>query len=124
MPIQLQVFFFFGGIGILAVLFAIFFIPETKQVPIEEIEEVVFNHHWFWKRITHGTKAPIDQRVTSITLSKVGGSRPTLSFVDAHGAGAPGAGLHAPAGAGMHAPAGAGVGGMRPGAGGVGMVGQ
>lgn len=42
----LQVFFFFAGIGVLAVLFAIFLVPETRQVPIEEIEEQVVHRHW------------------------------------------------------------------------------
>lgn len=43
---HLQVFFFFAGIGVLAVLFAIFLVPETRQVPIEEIEERVVHRHW------------------------------------------------------------------------------
>lgn len=42
----LQVFFFFAGIGIIAILFAIFLVPETRQVPIEEIEEMVVHRHW------------------------------------------------------------------------------
>jgi hypothetical protein len=43
---RMQVFFFFAGIGVLAVLFAIFLVPETRQVPIEEIEETVVHRHW------------------------------------------------------------------------------
>lgn len=31
---------------VLAVLFAIFLVPETRQVPIEEIEELVVHKHW------------------------------------------------------------------------------
>jgi hypothetical protein len=46
MVLHLQVFFFFAGIGVLAVLFAIFLVPETRQVPIEEIEERVVHRHW------------------------------------------------------------------------------
>lgn len=41
-----QVFFFFAGIGVIAVLFAIFLVPETRKVPIEEIEELVVHKHW------------------------------------------------------------------------------
>ncbi|KAF6263304.1 general substrate transporter [Scenedesmus sp. NREL 46B-D3] len=40
------VFFFFGGIGLIAILFAILLVPETRQVPIEEIEETVVHRHW------------------------------------------------------------------------------
>jgi hypothetical protein len=42
----LQVFFFFGGIGLIAILFAILLVPETQKVPIEEIEETVVHRHW------------------------------------------------------------------------------
>eukprot|EP00878_Enallax_costatus_P014909 GHUV01015609.1.p1 GENE.GHUV01015609.1~~GHUV01015609.1.p1 ORF type:complete len:409 (+),score=53.56 GHUV01015609.1:908-2134(+) len=52
------VFFFFGGIGIMATLFAIFFIPDTKNVPIEEIEETVIHKHWFWSKVVRGGGGP------------------------------------------------------------------
>jgi hypothetical protein len=78
------VFFFFGGICLIAILFAIFFIPETKNVPIEEIEETVVHKHWFWSRVVRGTKPPTDVRRSAssiIQVSTVGGKR-TLSMVD------------------------------------------
>jgi hypothetical protein len=40
------VFFFFAGIGVLAVVFAVLLVPETKNVPIEEVEETVVHRHW------------------------------------------------------------------------------
>jgi hypothetical protein len=30
--------------------FIFFFLPETKQVPIEEVY-LLWQNHWFWKRI-------------------------------------------------------------------------
>ncbi len=48
------VFFFFGGCLLLGVLFAAFFIPETRNVPIEEMEEIRFGQHWFWGKLVAG----------------------------------------------------------------------
>jgi sugar porter (SP) family MFS transporter len=50
---QWGVFLFFAGMVLLATLFVIFFIPETKGVPIETLNEVSFAKHWFWKRMVH-----------------------------------------------------------------------
>ncbi|PRQ23049.1 putative major facilitator, sugar transporter, major facilitator superfamily [Rosa chinensis] len=40
-------FFFFAGFVIIMTIFVFFFIPETKNVPIEEIN-TVWKAHWFW----------------------------------------------------------------------------
>ncbi|KAL0372852.1 UNVERIFIED_CONTAM: Sugar transport protein 10 [Sesamum calycinum] len=40
-------FFFFGGWVIIMTLFVYFFVPETRNVPIEEMNRV-WKSHWFW----------------------------------------------------------------------------
>ncbi|KAI8028681.1 Hexose carrier protein HEX6 [Camellia lanceoleosa] len=44
------VFFFFGGWLVLMTGFIYLFLPETKNVPIEQVDRV-WKEHWFWKRI-------------------------------------------------------------------------
>ncbi len=40
---------FFGGCVVLMTVWTWFFVPETKGVPLEQIDEL-FARHWFWKR--------------------------------------------------------------------------
>ncbi|KAE9607562.1 hypothetical protein Lal_00026819 [Lupinus albus] len=44
------IFLLFGGLICIMSCFVFFFLPETKQVPIEEIY-LLFEKHWFWKKI-------------------------------------------------------------------------
>jgi sugar porter (SP) family MFS transporter len=43
-------FFLFGGWVCVMTLLVYFFLPETKQLPMEQMEQV-WRSHWFWKRI-------------------------------------------------------------------------
>ncbi|KAG6537526.1 hypothetical protein ZIOFF_002620 [Zingiber officinale] len=43
------IFFFFGAWIVVMGLFVIFLLPETKNIPIDEMTEV-WKQHWFWKR--------------------------------------------------------------------------
>jgi len=43
------IFLFFAGWVVIMQIFVILFLPETKGIPIEEME-VVWTKHWFWKR--------------------------------------------------------------------------
>lgn len=43
-------FFFFSAFIIIMGIFAIFFLPETKGVPIDEMNERRWKRHWYWKR--------------------------------------------------------------------------
>ncbi|KAF5184968.1 Sugar transport protein [Thalictrum thalictroides] len=42
-------FFFFGGWVLIMTLFIYFFLPETKNVPIEEMNRI-WKSHWFWNK--------------------------------------------------------------------------
>ncbi|KAH0933892.1 hypothetical protein HID58_011009 [Brassica napus] len=44
------IFFFFSAWIIVMGLFALFFIPETKGVAIDDVRDRVWKPHWFWKR--------------------------------------------------------------------------
>ncbi|XP_044505053.1 hexose carrier protein HEX6-like [Mangifera indica] len=44
------IFFFFGGWVVVMTAFVHLLLPETKSLPIEQME-VVWREHWFWKRI-------------------------------------------------------------------------
>ncbi|XWS51576.1 hypothetical protein CRYUN_Cryun12cG0188600 [Craigia yunnanensis] len=52
------IFFFFGGWVALMTAFVYFFLPETKNVPIEQMEKV-WREHWFWKRFV----GEVDEKV-------------------------------------------------------------
>ncbi|KAG5628799.1 hypothetical protein H5410_000516 [Solanum commersonii] len=42
-------FFFFGGFVVIMTLFILFFLPETKGIPIEDVSRI-WKSHWFWKK--------------------------------------------------------------------------
>ena len=44
------IFFFFGGWVMVMTAFVYFLLPETKNMPIEQMTKV-WREHWFWKRI-------------------------------------------------------------------------
>ncbi|XP_011048350.1 PREDICTED: sugar transport protein 14-like [Populus euphratica] len=44
------IFLLFGGLIFIMSAFIFFLLPETKQVPIEEVY-LLWQNHWFWKRI-------------------------------------------------------------------------
>ena len=44
------IFLLFAALIVLMSCFVFFLLPETKQVPIEEIY-LLFENHWFWKRV-------------------------------------------------------------------------
>lgn len=48
------IFFFFGAWVVLMTAFVYFFVPETKNVPIEQMDKV-WREHWFWSKIVDET---------------------------------------------------------------------
>lgn len=45
--LKFGLFFFFAGFVVIMTIFVYFFLPETKNVPIEEMNRV-WKQHWFW----------------------------------------------------------------------------
>ncbi|XP_078430020.1 sugar transport protein 8-like [Wolffia australiana] len=44
------IFFFFAAWIVVMGLFAVFLLPETKGIPIDEMVDRVWKRHWYWKR--------------------------------------------------------------------------
>jgi hypothetical protein len=44
------IFFFFSAWVFVMTIFTIFFIPETKNIPIDEMNDRVWKKHWYWQR--------------------------------------------------------------------------
>jgi len=63
---QWGTFLFFGIIHGLAILFVIFLVPETGNVPIEEVSHVV-RSHWLWRRVAfkNGVVPPLHTKVVN-----------------------------------------------------------
>uniref|UniRef100_J3NA33 Major facilitator superfamily (MFS) profile domain-containing protein n=1 Tax=Oryza brachyantha TaxID=4533 RepID=J3NA33_ORYBR len=47
--LRYTIFAFFSACVVVMSIFVLLFLPETKNVPIEEMTERVWKQHWFWK---------------------------------------------------------------------------
>jgi hypothetical protein len=48
--LKFGIFLFFSSWVLIMSIFVVFLLPETKNIPIEEMTERVWKKHWFWKR--------------------------------------------------------------------------
>ncbi|KAG8376050.1 hypothetical protein BUALT_Bualt09G0023300 [Buddleja alternifolia] len=64
------IFLLFGGLIVIMSSFIFFLLPETKQVPIEEIH-LLWQNHWFWKRYCGDEGETGDQEMGGRTGHKV-----------------------------------------------------
>ncbi|KAL4428661.1 hypothetical protein ABPG77_009767 [Micractinium sp. CCAP 211/92] len=76
------VFLFFAGMLAIMTAFALFFVPETKGLPVERIQ-VLFARHWFWRRWM-GEAAAED-----IIAKEASRAAARKGFTAEHGAGLP-----------------------------------
>ncbi|CAN6337677.1 unnamed protein product [Urochloa humidicola] len=51
--LEYAIFAFFAAWNVAMSLFVLFFLPETKKMPIEEMTERVWKQHWYWKRFVN-----------------------------------------------------------------------
>nr|XP_016458581.1 PREDICTED: sugar transport protein 8-like [Nicotiana tabacum] len=63
------IFFFFAVWIVIMGSFAYFFLPETKGIPIDEMNERAWKKHWFWKRYFDDDSAPGDHRDDKIPVN-------------------------------------------------------
>ncbi|KAA0056939.1 sugar carrier protein C-like [Cucumis melo var. makuwa] len=55
--LKFGLFIFFAFFVLLMSIFIFFFLPETKGIPIEEMNQV-WKSHWYWKRFVHDSHLP------------------------------------------------------------------
>ncbi|CAD6231183.1 unnamed protein product [Miscanthus lutarioriparius] len=67
--LKFGLFYFFGAWEIAMTLFVYFFLPETKGIPIEEMDRIWANH-WYWNRFVDGATAAahLHRRITLVIL--------------------------------------------------------
>ncbi|KAL5220262.1 hypothetical protein ABZP36_024975 [Zizania latifolia] len=51
--LKFGLFFFFGAMEVIMTVFVYFFLPETKGIPIEEMDRI-WGKHWYWSRFVDG----------------------------------------------------------------------
>ncbi|CAN6183690.1 unnamed protein product [Urochloa humidicola] len=61
--LKFGLFYFFGAWEIVMTAFVFFFLPETKGMPIEEMDKI-WGKHWYWKRFVDEHKVELTSTAT------------------------------------------------------------
>ncbi|XP_004511353.1 sugar transport protein 13 [Cicer arietinum] len=64
------IFLFFSGWVLIMSFFVFFLVPETKNIPIEEMTERVWKQHWYWKRFIEDDDYAGQEKVASVDYPK------------------------------------------------------
>lgn len=67
--LKFGLFYFFGGWVVIMTTFIYFFLPETKNVPIEEMTRV-WKRHWFWGKFIDDSAAAAAPTAADVELKK------------------------------------------------------
>ncbi|KAH7522340.1 sugar transport protein 13 [Ziziphus jujuba] len=60
------IFLFFSGWVLIMSTFVLFLLPETKNIPIEEMTDRVWKQHWYWKRFMDYEVDEVEETVNHI----------------------------------------------------------
>ncbi|PAN30102.1 hypothetical protein PAHAL_5G273700 [Panicum hallii] len=64
--LKFGLFYFFGAWEVVMTLFVYFFLPETKGIPIEEMD-TIWGQHWYWKRfVDDGSSNKVEMTSTAV----------------------------------------------------------
>lgn len=69
--LKFGLFLFFAFFVVIMTVFIYFFLPETKNIPIEEMV-IVWKEHWFWSKFMTEVDYPGTRNGTSVEMSKGG----------------------------------------------------
>lgn len=76
-----MIFFFFVAWLVVMCAYICFLMPETKKIPVDEMEDRVWKKHWFWKRFFSGDRAGAgagDPPVVELPSASGGGGVPPV----------------------------------------------
>ncbi|OEL13632.1 Sugar transport protein 1 [Dichanthelium oligosanthes] len=63
--LKFGLFYFFGAWEVVMTLFVYFFLPETKRIPIEEMDRI-WGKHWYWKRFVDDNNRKVQLTSTAV----------------------------------------------------------